>query len=335
MKNIKNHWVLVGCLIALAIGVVDYWTLPTLMLFYLAPSLLTARRTGLRGGLVVAVFSAFVWGGLDILQAEAGRGAFLSGWNLAGRILLLGTFSVVLTRMLAAQEEAEQVKQFLVHDLRSPLTNTVSGLMILRDLAKARQDESEIELAEIGIVGGKRVLTLIDAILDTERMSNGKMPVQLMEVSPNQMIEEAIQQVSLMGDRTQILIENRSDPNGPKAIADPLLTERVLVNLMSNAIKVCPPMSVVTVSAAVENRQVRISVADNGPGMKSEDAQAVFAKYSQARKDPARHGTGLGLTFCRLAVESQEGHIDLKSELGKGTVVTFTLPQQSKTNQHA
>ena len=112
-----SWWVFIGCVSAVVIGIADYLTLPTLMVFYLAPSLLTGRRTGLKGGLVVAVFSALVWGGIDMLQTESNHGVLMSSWNLLGRLVLLGSFSFVLNRMLAAQEEAKQMKKQLVHDL--------------------------------------------------------------------------------------------------------------------------------------------------------------------------------------------------------------------------
>jgi signal transduction histidine kinase len=109
-----------------------------------------------------------------------------------------------------------------------------------------------------------------------------------------------------------------------------MMTTRVLVNLLSNAIKFSRPESVVTVRAAPdEANKIAFSVIDQGQGISQAWAGKVFDKFVQAdaRKAVGSVGSGLGLTFCRLAVEAQGGRIWLESEEGKGTTVTFTLPQ--------
>jgi two-component system sensor histidine kinase VicK len=103
---------------------------------------------------------------------------------------------------------------------------------------------------------------------------------------------------------------------------------RVLVNLLSNALKYTPSGKTITVSAKVTDEGVHFAVTDEGPGIPKEYLHRIFDRFVQveARKAGAPVGTGLGLTFCKLAVEAHGGRIWLESEVGKGTTVHFLLP---------
>ena len=113
-------------------------------------------------------------------------------------------------------------------------------------------------------------------------------------------------------------------------LADADLVVRVLVNLLGNALKYSPVGGTVHVSAAAyPGDKVALHIRDEGMGIAPEWVDKVFGKFSQveARKAGAAIGSGLGLTFCRLAVEAQGGRIWLESTVGQGTTVIFTLPQ--------
>jgi signal transduction histidine kinase len=108
--------------------------------------------------------------------------------------------------------------------------------------------------------------------------------------------------------------------------ADPSLTQRIVVNLLNNAIKFSPQGGVITLQAAhASEGTVTISVHDQGPGIPVAWQRRVFAKYGQVSGGKSG-GSGLGLTFCKLAVEAQDGRIWLESEAGNGTTLHFSLP---------
>jgi signal transduction histidine kinase len=115
------------------------------------------------------------------------------------------------------------------------------------------------------------------------------------------------------------------------------LTMRVLVNLLSNAIKFSSPESVVTVRVtSSDTAMLTFSVIDQGRGIPKEWGDRVFDKFTQVEADRKRGpvvGSGLGLTFCRLAVESLGGHIWLESKVEKGTTIAFTLPTCAQANR--
>lgn len=324
-------WGWAGCCLALAIGFLDYWTAPEAMIFYLFPVLLAARYGGLKSGLCVSLMSALTWLGVDIWQGTIYGYPLLPYWNVAGRLAVFTLFAVTVTRMLAAQRQKEELTQFLVHDLRSPLTNVLSGLQTLHTLVSKRNDELETELVEAGLIGSNRLLTLINSLLDTGRLTGGRMPLHLSAVPPERLLEAAYQQVALWANLLSITIEIECDTKGREVLADAALTERVLVNLLGNAIKFSPPCSVILACVSpFQDDQLAFSITDEGPGMTEREAKVVFEKYAQAGvKEKVLGGTGIGLTFCRIAVEAQQGRIWLTSEPSQGTTVTFTLPAVS------
>jgi signal transduction histidine kinase len=118
-------------------------------------------------------------------------------------------------------------------------------------------------------------------------------------------------------------------PDAPVwAQCDPTITGRILQNLLGNALKFTPPDGCIQITIVSEESGVCLSITDTGPGIPAEYHEKVFQKFGQvaARKDWQRSSTGLGLTFCKLAVEAQGGRIQLESEPGRGTTFHLRLP---------
>lgn len=139
-----------------------------------------------------------------------------------------------------------------------------------------------------------------------------------------------MQQQSLWAQQQGVSLTTQVDTGAGHVFADEALILRVLLNLIGNAIKASPQGSAITVRVAPhESCQVVFSVADQGPGVPKEWATKVFDRYAQVeiRKARGTVGTGLGLTFCKLAVEAHSGRIWLESEPPQGTTLFFTLPR--------
>jgi len=161
------------------------------------------------------------------------------------------------------------------------------------------------------------------------RLESGLMPLQISEVNVKELVDLSLEQVALQAEQNQLTLATELNTDIERICADRELTVRVLVNLLGNAIKFSPASSVITVSvASTEANMLAFSVADQGPGIPKQWVRKAFDKFAQieARQAGAAVGSGLGLTFCQLAVEAQGGRISLKSDSGQGTTVTFTLP---------
>jgi signal transduction histidine kinase len=112
----------------------------------------------------------------------------------------------------------------------------------------------------------------------------------------------------------------------PMVLADAGLIRRVVQNLLGNALKHTPAGGEVRIVITPSNEEVRVEVTDTGPGIASEFQQRIFEKFSQLEDGNNHLGTGLGLTFCKLAVEAHGGGIGVESEVGKGSTFWFVLP---------
>jgi len=121
-------------------------------------------------------------------------------------------------------------------------------------------------------------------------------------------------------------------PSTPVTVpCDPAIILRVIINLVSNALKFTPQGGKVRVAVDREQTLARVSVADDGPGIPKEFYGRIFEKFGQLEGDRQIHSTGLGLTFCKLAVETHRGTISVESEPNKGSIFSFTLPLDRRT----
>ncbi|MCS6950699.1 MAG: HAMP domain-containing histidine kinase [bacterium] len=324
-RRSRRFWIALGLVLVAGITTIDYFTQPDLLILYLIPIILVDWFAGEKPGVVLAVVSAIAWFAADVLSTDTT--GVVPYWNLAVRSAIFLIVTYMLSGLLATRKRHEELMHFIIHDLRSPLTNILTGLQTLRQMRQNQMDESEQEMLDMALISSNRMLTLINSLLDLPRLEHRKMPVQLQETDVDELVNGALAVVALWAAQNRVQIVYEPDPQVHTVIADPDITSRVLVNLLSNALKYSPPDSTITIrTRASEGGTVVLSVTDQGPGIPPEWVEKVFDKYAQveARKEGA--STGLGLTFCQLAVEAQKGRIWIESELGKGTTVLFTLP---------
>lgn len=330
-KRSRLFLLVLSFVLIVLVGTFDYLTGPELAfsIFYLIPIFLVAWLAGGGTGVVMSIAGATVWLIADLLAEHSYSHPAIPYWNA---IVRLGFFLIVtyaLSTLRASKKRQEELGQFIVHDLRSPLANVMIGLHTLQDIAGEAMDATQKDLVKMCMISGDRMLTLIKSLLDLARLESGQMPLQLGKVNVKELIESSLNQVSVWAGRNQVVLMPQLDTDIEKVYADHGVTARVLVNLLSNAIKFSQPESTVIVRVApFSPNAVAFSVADQGRGISKEWADKVFDKFSQAEVGKTRGevGSGLGLTFCRLAVEAQGGQIWLESEINKGTTVTFTLP---------
>jgi signal transduction histidine kinase len=234
-----------------------------------------------------------------------------------------------LSALRISQNRQEELGQFIVHDLRAPLFGVMAGLETLQQIGPEKLTSDHEEVLELCLRSCDQMVTLVNSLLDLSRLEKGLMPLQLSQVSVKELVESSLKQVTLWAGQKHVTLESHLESRVGTVYADLELTMRVVVNLLSNAIKFSQPGSVVSIRVAPDEGNVAVfSVIDQGHGIPKELADKLFNKYTQleARTSGGMPGSGLGLAFCGLAVEAQGGHIWAKSEMGKGTSVSFTLP---------
>ena len=222
----------------------------------------------------------------------------------------------------------DDLTHMIVHDLRTPLTSLISGMQAVRLLGEMNAPQREC--FEIAVGGGHTLLGMINDLLDISKMEYGALALASEEVALADLTGRAARQVlSLAGqDRKEVRWECPSVL--PLLVADGGKLERVLVNLIGNALKFSPDGGCVTVSIRpdAEERHLVFSVADRGIGIPEEAFIRIFEKFGQVEVGARdrRPSTGLGLTFCKLVVDAHGGRIWVESEVGAGSTFHFTLP---------
>ena len=312
-------------LLARSQGFVSDTFLPTpndLLLLYLAPVFLASWYAGWPSGLTVAV-----WAGVATFVVEtilAGSNEFQEHLLIALAVRAAAFLLVARTmaKLSETRRQQEELTNFIVHDLRSPLASSITGLITLQQSSDALP-EPDREMIDLALINNNRALSLVNSMLDVSKLESGKMPVEITDAEVGPFVEDCLEQVELWARGNSVKLE--SDVIVDRARFDPVLTSRILINLLSNALKFSPEGGVVIVRAGMSHGSIRFSVSDQGPGIPQEYAAVIFEPFGQVKG--TKGGTGLGLTFCRLAVHAQGGRIWVESQVGKGTTMHFTIPQ--------
>lgn len=220
-----------------------------------------------------------------------------------------------LSQRNAELQLKKTLAQTLVHDLKSPLSAILGNL----DLLKHRGDPQLHYLIDRSKLGAKRMLKMILNLLDVEGLEEGRMKPSMERVDLADLVRATLDEASVTAEQREIRIELHAD-GSVWAEADPALTRRVADNLVSNALTYAPKGSRIDVSVAYCDEGVEVAVSDEGPGVPENMREKIFEKYEQhdVRDAGVSINRGLGLTFCRLAVEAQGGTIWIDRAPGGG-----------------
>jgi signal transduction histidine kinase len=218
----------------------------------------------------------------------------------------------------------EEFSQMLVHDLKTPLT-TISGYLTL--LSKTNLDDDQQELVAGVNRGATNTLALVTQLLDIARLTEGRLELRLEEIETEPLLRSCARELQPWANMEEKRINVEVVAALLPITADIGLLRRMLVNLISNAIKHTPPRTTITLGAEIENSIIRIYVHDTGPGISTDIQRTLFERFA-ATGDTSRvqTNTGLGLTFCKLATGAHGGSISVASAPGEGTTFTIVLP---------
>jgi len=228
-----------------------------------------------------------------------------------------------LTERKKLESSRDDLLAMIYHDLRSPLSNVVSSLDMLDMLLPLNQYPSAQSVLQIALRSTQRIQRLTNSLLDIRRLEAGQPVAHRLPASPAALAEEA-RAVVQPGKEQRILLE--LPPELPPVLVDAEMVRRVLINLLENATKYTPPSSTIILGASQRPGEVELWVRDNGPGIPTGEQERIFEKYTRVDLPNRPRGLGLGLAFCRLAVEMHGGRIWVESEPGQGACFRFTLP---------
>ena len=233
------------------------------------------------------------------------------------------------------QENFEQLRELerlrdslvhmIVHDLRSPVLGLTGCLQMLQaDLADQLGPE-QVEDLESALAAARSLNEMVTSLLDVSRLEAGEMPLDIQPCDPQDVIGKAIGSLGALAKGRHVTF---TPPPPMTVCCDAAITVRVVTNLVANALKFTPASGEVRVTATADADAVKIAVTDTGPGIPAEYRERIFEKFGQVaqRAEGKKYSTGLGLTFCKLAVEAHGGAIGVDSREGKGSTFWLTLP---------
>jgi signal transduction histidine kinase len=211
----------------------------------------------------------------------------------------------------------EGMTSMIVHDLKNPLNAIINSSQNITDpsqLVKIKQS-------------GQQMLTMVLNILDVYKYENSTMTVEQVSIEMEKLVNNTLSDIRFLVEQKGIALTVNLQETATIS-GDAEILNRVLVNLLTNAIKYSAAGNSIDINGYVDNGQYRLEVCDHGAGIKPENLASVFDKFQQIKsKDSGGvRSTGLGLTFCKMAVTAHQGTIGVESEFGQGSCFWFTLP---------
>jgi two-component system, NtrC family, sensor histidine kinase KinB len=233
-----------------------------------------------------------------------------------------------ITQQLELEEMRGDLMAMLVHDLQSPLGNVISSLELLRYELPADGDEVMTSIVDIAVRSSSRLQTLIRSLLDISHLEAGRPVSDLSFVPLPRLIKEAFELVQPTFHRRQAELKSDFPDDLPAVYVDADMIRRVFVNLLDNASKYTPEGLPVTIAVAGPDSDgfLSVSVSDSGSGVPQRYRDVIFEKFRRVQGEGAPKGMGLGLAFCRLAVEAHGGTIGVDDAPTGGARFHFTLP---------
>lgn len=231
-----------------------------------------------------------------------------------------------MTDRRKAEKLKQEVMAMITHDLRTPLSTINNVLDFFENGTYGTFDAKGRNYVLMAKRNADRMVALINDLLDIEKIKSGMMQLEIDTVSLNRCFSNC--QAASLGLAEEMSVKLDFEPTDITVAADEQRLDRVLSNLVANAIKYSPKGGTVKVTAAQQRNSVAVRVEDQGPGIPPDMLEAVFERFQQVGgSSKSKGGSGLGLTICKAIVEMHGGKIWVESR-GQGSSFIFTLPNQ-------
>jgi signal transduction histidine kinase/DNA-binding response OmpR family regulator len=269
-------------------------------------------------------------GGITLVSAESGRRFDADDLALAQELATRAALAVENARLFAQAQAATRARDEMLavvaHDLRNPLSTISLGAELLLDTT-ADDAAHAFQRKHLATVkrSAERMNRLIQDLLDVTRVSGGKLAITPQEEDVSVLLAEASAMLRPLAEARGIAFATAGARGLPRVRADGARIMQVISNLVGNAVKFTPEGGSVTLAAALDGDELRVSVIDTGAGISPEQLPHVFGRFWQA-DDTDRRGLGLGLAIARGIVEAHGGRIWVESQPGEGSAFHFTLP---------
>jgi signal transduction histidine kinase len=343
----------IGYVLAAGLTLLNVWITAKLM-FINQHDLGLAVMLLVFAGAISVAFGYFLSGSiteaLSDLAAGAkqvGEGNFLVRVDVNGEdevARLSETFNMMAARLEQSADEAEaldEARRNLVawasHDLRTPLASLRAMIDALADGVVEDEETTRRYLTQSqGEI--TRMSRLIDDLFELAQLDTGQYPLECVSASLSDLVSDTLAAFTVRSNARQITLRGSVAPDIDPVRMAPDKISRVLYNLLENAIRYTPEGGAITLGVTRQDEQVLIAIQDSGEGIPPGDIGNVFERFYRGEKSRTRGGyggggAGLGLAIARGLVEAHGGRIWVESEVGKGTLMCFTLPRDGQPDQ--
>ncbi|MFH0984835.1 MAG: PAS domain-containing sensor histidine kinase [Candidatus Omnitrophota bacterium] len=247
-----------------------------------------------------------------------------------GKIACVFGVSRDISQIKELERTKELLAQMIVHDLNHPLNAVFEGLEYLDGKVRGKGQADVDRVLELCLRESREMIAMISELLDISKMEEGKMVLKHEKIQVGELVEDILRNFSEMAKTRKITLRSGIEPPVSGICGDVFLIRRVFLNLIGNAFKFSPVGTSIEITAAPQEKKgtVLFSVRDEGRGIPPEYHEKIFEKFAQVQNVEMKKsvGKGIGLTFCKMAVEAHGGRIWVESEAGKGTIFHFELP---------
>jgi signal transduction histidine kinase len=297
------------------------------------------------GSLVLALLLGFVlsWSVIGPMQSIDSRLAAIASGDFSGRVDVtnrdeLGALAANVNRMndelqrlyKEVETASEHKSEFLAsmsHELRTPLNAIIGFSQVLRNGISGEINAKQEEYLEDILTSANHLLALINDVLDLSKVEAGQVELQLEPFWLQDALERGVSMVRERATQDGVQVTLHANGGLDLVRGDERRISQVIFNLLSNAVKFAPAGGLIDVTATQSNGEIRVSVADTGPGIAAEDLDRIFEEFQQTDAGARQQeGTGLGLALSKRFVEMHGGRIWCDSQIGKGSTFIFTLP---------
>ncbi len=346
------RWALLATIILTVLLIyLNVWVAARLMFLNTEHDLVLTTLLLIFAGLAAISFGFFISSALSerIRRLAIGADQITSG-DLSVRVEVSGndelaSLATTFNRMVARLQEADEQKRALEqtrrdliawvsHDLRTPLASIRVMLEAMADGVVS--DPETVQRYLQNTQGEIRHLSrLIDDLFELAQLDAGNTNFRFEPSSLRDLISDTLGSLQAQAEQRRVSLQGQVDDRIDPVVMAPEKIQRVLNNLIGNALRHTPPGGNITVSARLDGDTVRIEVADTGEGIAPGDLAHVFDSFyrgekSRSRDDQGLRGAGLGLAIAKGLVEAHGGRIWVESRLGQGTIFAFTLPRTGK-----
>ena len=232
-------------------------------------------------------------------------------------------------RLKELENMRDALTGMIIHDLKSPL-NVISGSIqvTLESMSDSKNGApDDIRLLKNAEASCRHMMSLLNDILDVSRLEQHELPLKREEVSMEKLIMDCMDLLAPLRIKYDVSFKTIFEPNFPMISVDPVIIQRVINNLVTNSLKFTPPEGSITASLKKVGQEAEISIQDTGIGIPEKYLEKIFEKFFQGSEfESTRKGQGVGLTFCKMAIDAHGGRIWAESKENEGSRFIVRLP---------